>query len=131
MRSFLVVSVLAIFIFLSVAATAPGNAHAGAFTNLKVLPADISDKALSAIMVDEFQDDLGVSCNFCHAENADTHKPDYASDEKPEKLIARQMMKMTLRLNKKYFSVSRPVIGDSVSVVTCNTCHKGNPVPEK
>jgi hypothetical protein len=81
-------------------------------------------------MVDEFQDDLGVSCNFCHAENKDTHRPDYASDEKPEKQIARAMMRMTIGINKKNFNLRHPMIGDSTLAITCGTCHHGNPHPD-
>jgi hypothetical protein len=101
----------------------------GEFRNLKVLPRHISSKDLNRIMIDEFEDDLGVTCNFCHAENKETHKPDYASDEKPEKEIARTMMRMTLKLNKEYFRIKRPVIGDRALAVTCNTCHNGQPHP--
>ena len=99
------------------------------YKNLKVLPKDISTKDLSRIMIDEFEDGLGVSCGFCHAEEKDSHKLDYASDEKPEKEIARLMMKMTLDVNEKYFQVPHPLIGDSVLSITCMTCHKGQPRP--
>lgn len=101
------------------------------YKNLKVLPKNIGQKQLSEIMVDEFQDELGVSCNFCHTENKQTHQPDYISDEKPEKQIAREMMRMTIRINEKYFQLRRAGIGDSTLVVTCGTCHQGKPHPEK
>ena len=101
------------------------------FKNLKVLPKNITQKLLSEIMVDEFQDDLGVSCNFCHAEYKATHLPDYASDEKPEKEIARDMMRMTIGINRKFFQLKRAGMGDSSLAVTCATCHQGKPHPEK
>jgi len=96
---------------------------------LKVLPKDISTKDLSRIMIDDFEDGLGVSCGFCHAEEKDSHKLDYASDEKPEKEIARLMMKMTLDVNEKYFQTTHPMIGDSTLSITCITCHRGQPRP--
>lgn len=99
------------------------------YYNLKVLPKNISTKELNKIMVDEFQDGLGVSCLFCHAENKTTGNPDYISDEKPEKQIARKMMKMTLQLNHKYFQVKHPAIGGQSEIVTCYTCHKGSARP--
>ena len=99
------------------------------YKNLKVLPKDISTKDLSRIMIDEFEDGLGVSCGFCHAEEKDSHKLDYASDEKPEKEIARLMMKMTLEINEKYFIVTHPLMGDSTLSITCITCHNGQPRP--
>jgi hypothetical protein len=127
---FFVITGLSATVLFAVAAIKPGSPPDIKYKNLKVLPKNISSKKLSEIMVDEFQDDLGVSCNFCHAENKDTHKPDYASDEKPEKLIARAMMRMTIVINKKNFKLRHPMIGDSTLAITCNTCHHGNPHPD-
>jgi Photosynthetic reaction centre cytochrome C subunit len=129
-RKFFVITGLSATVLVAVAAIKPGGPPDAKYKNLKVLPKNISSKKLSEIMVDEFQDDLGVSCNFCHAENKDTHKPDYASDEKPEKQIARAMMQMTIGINKKYFNLKHPMIGDSTLAITCNTCHHGNPHPD-
>jgi len=100
------------------------------YTNLRILPKNISTKKLQHIMIDEFEDGLGVKCGFCHAEKKGSHSLDYSSDEKSEKGIARKMMQMTIGLNKKYFSLKRPMIGDSVLVITCITCHRGLPHPD-
>jgi Photosynthetic reaction centre cytochrome C subunit len=100
------------------------------YTNLKVLPKNISSKDLQGIMVDDFQDGLGVTCNFCHANNADGHGLDFASDAKPEKEISRAMMRMTLGINKKYFKLKHPLIGSDALVISCNTCHKGQAFPD-
>ena len=129
-RKLVVVTALSVTVLASVSAIQPVKSAESEYKNLKVLPKNISSKQLSAIMVDEFTDDLGVSCNFCHAENKDTHKPDYASDEKPEKQIARYMMRMTIRINKKYFKLGHPMIGDSTLAITCATCHHGTPHPD-
>jgi hypothetical protein len=102
---------------------------ANEYTNLKVLPKNISSKNLSKIMIDDFEDGLGVSCGFCHAEEKDSHRLDYASDEKPEKQIARLMMKMTMGINKNYFKLKHSIIGDSILAITCVTCHNGQPRP--
>lgn len=101
------------------------------FKNLKILPKDISHEQLGKIM-HEFNTALGVKCNFCHAPSKDTanHHPDFASDEKPEKDIARSMMKMTVQINKKFFENKHAYIGDSTLAVTCVTCHHGTPHPE-
>ena len=101
------------------------------FKNLKVLPKDISSKDLQKIMVDEFQDGLGVGCNYCHAPEQGSLHLDYASDAKPEKEIARSMMLMAMDINKKYFGVEHPLIGDSLMTISCSTCHQGTPHPEK
>jgi hypothetical protein len=125
-RKYGVLIAMAIVVIAGIAAVpSPPNDY----KNLKVLPKDISTKDLSRIMIDEFEDGLGVSCGFCHTEEKDSHKLDYASDEKPEKEIARLMMKMTLDVNEKYFQVTHPLIGDSVLSITCMTCHKGQPRP--
>src|SRR6202166_2891839 len=119
-RQLIFITSLSVTVMAAVAAIEPQSPPDTKFKNLKVLPKTISSKKLSEIMVDEFQDDLGVSCNFCHAENKDTHKPDYASDEKPEKQIARAMMRMTIGINKKYIKIRHPMIGDSTLAITCN-----------
>jgi hypothetical protein len=100
------------------------------FGNLKVLPKDISSKDLQGIMADDFEDGLGVSCGFCHASAAGGHGLDFVSDAKPEKEIARRMMRMTLDLNKKYFNVRKPLIGSNTLTINCATCHKGEPFPD-
>jgi hypothetical protein len=99
------------------------------YANLKVLPRNISSKQLQRIMIDDFEDGLGVGCNFCHAEQKGSHRLDYASDAKPEKEIARNMMRMTIKLNSKYFRLRHPMIGDSLLVISCNSCHRGQPRP--
>lgn len=125
-KKYIVVAVLGVVITVAVAATTrPENE----FKNLQVLPKNISSKTLSKIMVDDFEDGLGVSCGFCHVEQKDSHRLDYASDEKPEKQIARIMIQMTIGINKKYFKLSHYQMGDSVLAISCVTCHNGQPRP--
>src|SRR4051812_4957330 len=95
-------TVLVAVVICCVAATS-GEKSEPRFKNLKVLPKSISSKDLQGIMVDDFQDGLGVTCGFCHANAKDGHGLDFGSDQKPEKEIARAMMRMTIRLNRKYF----------------------------
>ncbi|MDO6429562.1 c-type cytochrome [Flavitalea sp. BT771] len=118
---------ITLLLFLCSAAIDPPKSE---YRNLKVLPANITSKAMSKIMVDEFSDALGVSCGFCHAEEAGSHRLDYASDAKPEKAMARIMMRMTLRINKQYFNGKHPKLEDPALVITCNTCHNGQPHPD-
>lgn len=118
---------------LIVTMTAATNINKGAgapYKNLRVLPKNISEATMNKIMVGEFEDALGVSCGFCHASNKDGDGLDYASDAKPEKQIARQMLHMTLNLNRDYFKIDTPMVGTSNIVVTCNTCHKGDTFPD-
>jgi len=100
------------------------------YKNLQVLPKDISAELMNKIMLGEFSDALGVSCGFCHAPNKEGDGLDYASDAKPEKQIARQMLRMTLAINHDYFKIDSPMVGTPNIVVTCNTCHKGDTFPD-
>lgn len=70
--------------------------------NLKILPKDISKQGLDSVM-HHFTVALGVKCNFCHVRNEAERKMDFASDDKPEKNIARKMMLMSIDINKNYF----------------------------
>ncbi len=90
-------------------------------------------KVLTGLYAQPFQEEmnlivqaLGVSCNTCHAPRGN-----FASDEKPLKLKARQMLEMTRALNKQYFPDHKPKDGESVlGKVTCYTCHKGEQLPK-
>jgi Photosynthetic reaction centre cytochrome C subunit len=62
---------------------------------------------------------LGVRCNYCHVNNAG--KWDFAADDKNEKKTAREMITMTLNINKVTFK-GRTEVG-------CYTCHKGRTSP--
>ena len=118
---FIITSIL--FIIIAFAAVEP-NQHK--FKNLKVLPKNISDEGLDSVM-DNFKVALGVKCGYCHQRNDSTKKFDFASDAKPEKLIARKMMLMTLGINKKYFNSNKEKVVPQT--ITCITCHRGNPMP--
>jgi Photosynthetic reaction centre cytochrome C subunit len=127
-RQFKVMAAMIVMITMAVAFTTPPQEEN---KNLKILPKNISHDALDKIM-DEFKADLGVKCNFCHAPAKDgSNHLDFASDEKPEKEIARKMMRMTMKINKKFFEINHPMIGDSTLAITCNTCHHGEPHPEQ
>lgn len=131
MKLFKVLSVIGFgfVLVLDIAAISPSNNN---YTNLQVLPNDITSKELQHIMVDEFQDGLGVGCGYCHAQKEGSLLLDYASDEKPEKAIARSMMRLTMEINKNYFNVETPVIiGRDNLEVSCFTCHRGAARPEK
>lgn len=109
-----VFTVFALVFFIQKGTTQTKTETAGEkFKNIKVLnemPADQMGKVMNMM-----SSSLGVNCNFCHAEN------DFAKDGNEHKDIARDMLKMTFELNKKYF--------ESRSEVNCNTCHQGRPHP--
>jgi len=98
------------------------------YTNLKVLPKNISKDDLDKVM-DGFKTGLGVKCNFCHVPRKDDPKKlDFASDEKNHKLIAREMMKMTAKINKKYFKHKDKE--GKMTNITCFSCHNGKEEPQ-
>jgi hypothetical protein len=117
------VIVVIIFICHAIARQKPEEHHEKA-ENLKVLPKNMPDEEIHELMK-IYSKSLGVRCNHCHAQSkADPKKLSFASDEKPEKEIARKMMKMTADINKKYITK----IGNLESV-TCVTCHMGHLKP--
>ena len=71
------------------------------------------------------QKDLGVKCTFCHDIND-------KSIDTEHKIIAREMMKMQIDLNKSFFAQ----IGDSLLKhentlqISCWTCHRGSKKPQ-
>ena len=71
------------------------------------------------------QKDLGVKCTFCHDIND-------KSIDTEHKIIAREMMKMQMDLNKRFFIQ----IGDSLLKhentlqISCWTCHRGTKEPQ-
>ena len=122
--------IIAIIAMVSVAATYPQQKQEEPFKakNLRVLPKNISHDELDSIM-DGFKAALGVKCSFCHVPSkTDPKKMDFASDDKDHKIIAREMMAMTTKLNKRYFSKHQEKHG--VAAVQCATCHRGKPEPK-
>jgi hypothetical protein len=95
------------------------------YKNLKVLSKNISKDELTIIMK-EFKTALGVKCNFCHSELKDNPgKLDFASDDNKHKNIARDMMKMTNRINRKFFKDNKE------GAISCITCHNGQKEPKE
>ena len=84
-------------------------------------------QALKGIPVDDFLGTMGImsasvgyDCSECHI-GAGTDKVNWAADDNPKKLIARQMVTMVANINKQNF-------GGSLNV-TCWTCHHGRDRP--
>lgn len=97
-------------------------------SNLQVLPKDLAPRNLNRLMKG-YEQDLGVKCSYCHVENRDTGKLDYASDENPKKHIARIMIAMLDDINDGHLAQ----LGIDVrynSAVTCGSCHRGRANPQ-
>jgi len=94
---------------------------------LKVLSKNISDEELTKVMRG-FNAALGVKCGYCHAPKSNGEKGmDFASDSNPKKNMAREMMKMTKKINKKYFKHEHQGL---VKNISCETCHNGQAQPK-
>jgi tetratricopeptide (TPR) repeat protein len=93
--------------------------------NVKVLPSDISVRALLDTM-SGFTRALGVRCSYCHTggETVAFEKRDYASDSMPTKTKAREMLRMVLAINGDHLSKLADRRSPAI-VVTCATCHRG------
>jgi hypothetical protein len=99
--------------------------------NLKVLPATISDQRLDSIM-QSYNKALGVSCDFCHVKSKMFNLKDgldYAADGEPMKENARDMMRMTIEINKHHFYYDKNKEPYLLNAVTCFTCHRGEAFP--
>ena len=111
----IVTLVLAVTIALTLNLYGQQQAPPPGFKNLKVLPQDITRQQLMGYM-QAFNRSLGVTCAHCHAD-------DKSSDEKPEKDIARGMIKMLTSLHqnaKDYLPDGRD------KKLNCWTCHRGS-----
>jgi tetratricopeptide (TPR) repeat protein len=96
--------------------------------NLKVLPKDWSREQVVAVM-QNFTAALGVGCNFCHVINQG-QPPDFASDDKKEKDMARAMMKIATDLNANLPKALGTEPKDTTRI-GCITCHRGVPEPKQ
>ena len=87
--------------------------------NIKVLTG-LPESQLIPVM-NFFAASMGRRCNFCHVNNQGQW--DYASDAKPEKAAAREMIKMVLDINKTTERLK-------LDPVSCYTCHRGRTSPQ-
>ncbi len=125
-NSVLITAVLLVAALGSSAAT--GTQLPQKFTNLQVLPKDITQKELVPIMRG-FALNLGVRCEHCHVgEGNDLSKFDFAAETKPAKAVARKMLQMTTALNKQLAEIGDPAAAGAQKV-TCYTCHRGATKP--
>jgi hypothetical protein len=100
------------------------------YKNLKVLPKNITKQQMDSVM-HHFTSSLGVRCNYCHQYNQEQKAMDFASDANEHKGTAREMLKMTQKLNKKYFHVGNSKSITAKLEITCYSCHNGKEHPTK
>ena len=87
--------------------------------NIKVLTG-MPDSQLIPVM-NFFSASMGRRCNFCHVNNQGQW--DYASDAKPEKAAAREMVRLVMDINKTTERLK-------LDPVSCYTCHRGRTSPQ-
>ncbi len=97
--------------------------------NLEVLPKDISSGQLRQIMRG-FSFALGERCTYCHERIEDENGSHMAfdSDKMETKTIAREMMKLSGRINRDIAALDRGEDHKYTQVV-CTTCHRGQANP--
>jgi photosynthetic reaction center cytochrome c subunit len=83
------------------------------FKNIQVLKGVPAEQVIPTMQF--ISASLGVECDFCHVQR------EFEKDDKKKKQFARNMMRMTLAINKDSFEGHKEV--------TCNTCHRGAPNP--
>lgn len=96
------------------------------FKNLKYFGEMPAGRILS-IMQFGYARSLGVSCNHCHAPE------NWASDEKQQKMTARDMHAMVSKINGEILPGIKAFEGRegrAAPVVNCTTCHRGEVKPE-
>jgi hypothetical protein len=147
------VSVLAsLFAFAPAAGAQERGAAAGAppaavaHQNLQVLARDIPQPQLLQIM-QGFAQGLGVQCGYCHASapapeggrgaggggrgrGPAAPQFDFASDDKPAKKAARQMMLLAGDINARVPAAVGKT-ADAATRVQCVTCHRGVAIPKQ
>jgi hypothetical protein len=119
----------AVVIATAVTARAQQNPIPETFTNLQVLPKDITRAQLVPVMR-SFAMHLGIRCEHCHVgEGNDLSKFDFASDAKPAKATARKMMSMVRTINGTLLDGVGTAPPPGTNRVTCYTCHRGARTP--
>jgi hypothetical protein len=99
------------------------------FDNLQVLPKETDKYQLDSVMK-HFNASLGINCDYCHVRLDNAMKDwDFASDSNANKLVARDMMKMTYRINKDDFGNKHAGKLGTRLEVSCFTCHNGKTSP--
>jgi hypothetical protein len=104
--SFMIAALLALL-------TTPQTPQTPDPTNLKILKVTASADVNQIMRT--FTAGLGVQCSYCHVEG------NFASDNNPKKDVARDMIKLTQRINADF--------PDRKMHVSCYTCHRGEMEP--
>lgn len=99
------------------------------FTNLRVLPPEVSRESLLTVMRG-FSFALGVRCQYCHVggDGVSFEGVEFDRDDDPDKRKARIMLRMVRQLNDGILA-QLPDRTNPPVAVECKTCHRGLPRP--
>ena len=110
-----------------------GGAPPAPLKNLQVLPKDTTLPQILPTMR-AFEASLQVECGHCHVWYGNGNPMnDFASDAKPQKNIARAMIRLVNTANEAIpmaVTASGLRTASQVEKVTCATCHRGKAIPE-
>jgi len=135
-RTLFVLAMMLLVLTHTAAAQVAGKFPPDSATNLQVIPKGTPVMQVIGQMRN-ITGALGVRCPFCHV--GEEGKPlstfNFASDDKPTKATARQMMRMVEEINRRLDTL--PTMHDMADhdaehvEVTCRTCHRGvrEPIP--
>lgn len=100
------------------------------FTNLKVLPKDITRDSLVQTMR-RFSLSLNVRCQYCHVggDGVSFQGVEFAKDDSPHKRKARFMLRMVDSLNSVVLPNVPDLNGRAPIRIECKTCHRGSAFP--
>lgn len=100
------------------------------FTNLKVLPRDITRDSLIQVMRN-FSLSLNVRCQYCHVggDGQSFAGVEFAKDDDPDKRKARFMLQMVDSLNRAVLPRIPDLNGRAPLRIECKTCHRGAAQP--
>jgi hypothetical protein len=126
----MVLSGLAGFTILGIIAAKPPQEQKPVYKNLKVLSKNISEEDMEEVM-ESFNAGLGANCLFCHPgrQNGTEYIINYVTDSLMNKRVARDMLRMTIKLNNKYFNSRMSGMMNTKGRIWCKTCHQRRPVP--
>jgi hypothetical protein len=124
------VSALLLFV-LPAAVSAQRRFPPDSLINVKVIAKDTPVREVVAMMRG-WTGALGVRCTHCHVgeDGRPLNTLDFASDEKRPKAVARVMLQMVNSINGEHLSKLTDG-GPATLNVTCETCHRGVPRPER
>ena len=98
--------------------------------NLQVFPKTMTTAQILPIMRN-FAAALGTNCGYCHQwTGPGAAGNDFSVDTKPQKEVARVMMRMATEVNNTLKANIKSKPANEITQVQCMTCHRGEAIPK-